>query len=155
MIRILILTVFTGLFLNNAKAQDLTAAQVKNIVNEKHYTFDVQTMMPQRGGLRQLTPGYFLKVAGDSLISYLPYFGRAYSAPINPSDAGYDFVSTNVDYKVAEKKKGSYQISMHTKDKVNTTDFLLTVYNNGNAYLQVTSNNRQPISFRGYLKESK
>ena len=155
MIRIFFIATFATLFFNTVKAQDLTATQVQNLVNSKHYIFEAQTMTPQRGGLKQLTPGYSLKIAGDSLISYLPYFGRAYTAPINPSDAGYDFVSTDVDYKVAKKKKDSYQISMHTKDKINTTDFLLTVYNNGNAYLQVTSNNRQPISFRGYLKESK
>jgi hypothetical protein len=153
MIRIFFITVFAALFLNFVQAQTLTDLQVKNLVNTKHYVFEAQTMTPQRGGLRQLTPGYSLKLAGDSLISYLPYFGRAYTAPVNPSDAGYDFASTNFDYNVSPKKKGSYQISIHTKDKINATDLLLTVYNDGTAYLQVTSSEKQPISFRGYIKQ--
>lgn len=151
--RILMFVALTTIAFTQAiKAQNLTAAQVQNLINNKHYTFEAQTMSPQRGGTRQLTPGYTLKVAGDSLISYLPYFGRAYTAPINPSDAGYDFTSAKFDYKVTAKKKGSYEISIRTKDKVNTTEFVLTVYNDGNAYLQVTSSQRQPISFRGYVK---
>jgi len=105
--------------------------------------------------LKQLTPGYSLKVSGDSLVANLPYFGRAYSAPMNPADAGINFTSTNFDYKVAERKKGGYDISIRSKDKTYNADFALTVYDNGSAYLQVTSTDKQPISFNGYLKERK
>jgi hypothetical protein len=109
-------------------------------------------MNPQRGRQRYLTSEYFLRVAGDSLISALPYFGRAYTAPINPEDAGYNFTSTDFKYAVVPKKKGSYQVTINTKDKTNAVTFLLMVYNNGNAYLQITSVNKQAISFSGYLK---
>src|SRR3978361_604060 len=98
MIRILIITVFTTLFLTNVKAQNLTTAQVDSVINSKHYTFKAERMNPQRGGQKYLTSEYFLRVAGDSLISTLPYFGRAYTAPVNPEDAGYDFTSTSFDY---------------------------------------------------------
>ncbi len=155
MIRILIITVFATLFLNNAKAQNLTTAQVDSLVNSKHFTFKAERMNPQRGGQKYLTSEYFLRVSGDSLISSLPYFGRAYTAPINSEDAGYDFTSTNFDYNIVPKKKGSYQITINIKDKTNAGTFVLTVYNNGNAYLQVTSINRQPISYTGYLKTMK
>lgn len=147
----LITTAFTQII----EAQDLTATQVQNIVNSKHYTFQAQTVSPQRGGLRQLTTEYFLQVSGETLVSYLPYFGRAYTAPINPSDAGYDFTSTRFDYTVSAKKKGSYLVSIRTKDKMANTDFALTIYNNGNAYLQVNNSDRQPISYRGYIKQGK
>lgn len=155
MIRILIITVFATLFLNNAKAQNLTTAQVDSLINSKHYTFKAERMNPQRGGQKYLTSEYFLRVDGDSLISSLPYFGRAYTAPLNPEDVGYNFTSTNFDYNAVPKKKESYQITINTKDKMNTVMFVLTVYNNGTAYLQVTSNNKQPISYTGYLKQLK
>jgi uncharacterized protein DUF4251 len=155
MIRTLIIMAFATLFLNNVKAQNLTTAQVDSLINSKHYTFKAERMNPQRGGQKYLTSEYFLRVAGDSLISALPYFGRAYTAPINPEDAGYDFTSTNFNYNVVPKKKGSHQITINTKDKMNTVTFVLTVYNNGNSYLQVTSVNRQPISYTGYLKTAK
>jgi hypothetical protein len=137
------------------KAQNLTTAQVDSLVNSKHYTFKAERMNPQRGGQKYLTSDYFLRVAGDSLVSALPYFGRAYTAPINPEDAGYNFTSTSFDYTVSNGKKNSYHVTIHTKDKFNTADFILTIYNNGNADLQVTSNDKQPISYIGYLKATK
>ncbi len=155
MIRTLILATFATLFLANANAQNLSAKQVDSLINNKHFTFEAQRMTPQRGGQRFLTSEYFLRITGDSLISSLPYFGRAYTAPINTEDAGYNFTSTNFTYNVVPKKKGSYEVTIVTKDKVNTATFVLTAYNNGNAYLKVTSINRQPISFSGYLKEGK
>ena len=155
MIRTLIFAAFATLFSLNVNAQKLTAKQVDSLINNKHFTFKADRMTPQRGGQRFLTSEYFLRVNSDSLISALPYFGRAYTAPVNPEDAGYNFTSTNFTYSVVPKKKGSYEVTINTKDKINTITFVLTVYNNGNAYLQVTNVNRQPISFSGYLKEGK
>ena len=156
MIRILLITAFASIFLNSINAQSLTKEQVENLVNGKHYTFLAERLTTQRGSTKILTSDYYtLKVAGDSLICDLPYYGRAYTAPINPEDAGYNFTSTDFDYKVADKKKNSYQVTITTKDKVNAAMFVLTVYSNGNAYLQITSTQRQPISFYGLLKGEK
>lgn len=82
----------------------------------------------------------------------MPYSGRAYTAPINPDDAGYDFTSSKSDYKIEPKKKGSYQISIKTKDNNTPVEFMLTVYSNKKAYLQVNSTNKQVISYSGYVK---
>src|SRR5213075_2880222 len=110
----------------------------------KHFEFEAETVKPAIGGIKQLTPGYTLKLSHDSLVSYLPYFGKAYSAPINPSDVGFDFTSSNLDYKASATKKGGYQVSIKSKDRIYNADFLLTVYDNGTAYLQVSSADRQP-----------
>lgn len=59
------------------KAQKLTSTEVKQMLNAKHFSFEPITMIPQAGATKQLTSEFFLKVSGDSLISYLPYFGRA------------------------------------------------------------------------------
>lgn len=155
MIRTLIVAAFATLFFNNVKAQNLSASQVDSLVNSKHYTFKAERVQPQRGRDRYLTSEYFLRVAGDSLVSALPFFGRAYTAPINPEDAGYDFTSTNFNYNIVPKKKGSYQITINAKDKMDAVTFVLTVFNNGKTDLQVTSVNREAISFTGYLKAPK
>jgi hypothetical protein len=72
-------------------------------------------MTPTRGGLKQLTPGYFLKINDDTLKTYLPYVGRAYTAPINPSDAGFDFTTTHFTYSVIEGKRNSTIINVKNK----------------------------------------
>ncbi len=136
----------------NVTAQKLTTTQVQQLVNSKLYTFEAQTINTQTGGARHLNTEYFLKISGDTLISSLPYFGRAYSAPINAEDAGYDFTTTQFDYAVSTRKKDRYLVSIKTKNRIANTDFELAIYYNGNAYLNVINTDRQPISFTGYIK---
>ncbi len=136
-------------------AQDSTKQTIKGIIEAKHYTFEPTSMTPSRGGLKHLTPGYFLQVNGDTLKSYLPYIGRAYNAPISTSDAGFDFTSTDFTYAVSAGKKNSYNITVKTKDKMYNTEFMLTVYDDGTAYLRASSSDKQPISYNGSVKEKK
>ena len=135
-----------------ATAQKLTAAEVKDLVNNKKYTFEAETARPTAGGQKHLTPGYSMKLNDDSLFAYLPYYGRSYTAPMDPADVGINVTTTDFDYKISEGKKNSYEILMKPKDKVYNAEFDLTVYDNGTAYLQVSQPDRQPISFTGYIK---
>jgi hypothetical protein len=134
------------------KEQEKTAA-IKSLVEAKSFVFKAQTMMPMRGRTRQLTSEYDLRVFNDTLMSYLPYFGRAYSAPINPGEGGIQFTSTDFDYKVTERRKGGWEITIQPKDVRDIRQVLLNVFESGNASLQVISNNRDPIFFNGYVTE--
>jgi hypothetical protein len=106
------------------------------------------------GRFRQLnTSEYDLRIAGDSVISYLPYFGRAYSAPLDPSKSGIQFTSTNFKYEQSPRKKGGWNILIEPKDANDVRQLTLLVTESGSASLQVISNNRQSISFNGYVAE--
>jgi hypothetical protein len=153
--RFLFVTSFIIASATGAMAQKLAAAEVKELVNNKTYVFEAETARPTAGGTRHLTPGYTLKVNGDSLNADLPYYGKSYTAPMNPSDVGIKVTSTDFDYSVADGKKNSYEVFIKPKDKVYNSEFNLTVYDNGTAYLQVTSPDRQSISFNGYIKAVK
>lgn len=136
----------------SVKAQNLTSTQVKQKLDEKHFSFQPLTMIPQEGSTKHLTPGFSLKISGDSLNCYLPYFGQAYSAPIGTNDAGYNFTSTQFDYAVVSRKKELYQVKIKVKDKTSNPEFDITVYNNGTAYMQANSSNKQSITYNGYIK---
>ena len=136
-------------------AQDLDAAIVQKAVETKNYVFKAETATPQRGGFRHLTPGYELLVRPDTVVSYLPYFGRSFSAPINPSDAGIKFTSMNYEYSVKNKKKNRWDITIKPNDVSAIRDLNLTVFDNGRASLRVNSNDREAISFDGYIKIDK
>ena len=135
-------------------AQDSTKT-IKSILDAKRYSFVPQTMIPMRGKTRQINGSFSFDVKGDSLVVYLPYMGESYSAPINSSDAGYNFTSTNYDYAVKEGKKNRYEVSIKVKDKSSGTQFYLTVFDNESASLQATSNDKQGISYNGYIKQKK
>ena len=113
--------------------------------------------MPTSGRSRPVTTtDYSLQVKGnDTLIAYLPYVGRSYNAPINPSDAGFNFTSTDFTYNVSAGKKNSYKVVIVTKDRTYNSTFTFTVYDNGTAYLNVTSTEKQSISYNGSVTAGK
>lgn len=148
---------FTGTCLYHAEAQKThdKKSMIQNSIDARQYIFVAQTATPLRGGgLRQLTSSYDLRVSKDTVVSNLPYFGRAYVAPMNPAEGGLNFTSLSSAYAVKMKKKGTREITINTKSADDTQRMLLTVFDNGSASLQVTSNNRDPITFSGYVKET-
>jgi uncharacterized protein DUF4251 len=152
---ILLMLCFIFITYSQLQAQDSTKEKMKTMIDARHYVFEPNNMITSRGRSRYLTPGYFFRVNGDTLTVYLPYVGRAYSAPVDPSDAGYDFTTTDFTYAVSEGKKKSYNVSVKTKGKVYNTDFTLTVYDNGTAYLSASGSDKDPVSYNGDIKEKK
>lgn len=147
---------FLGMLQHISYAQDSTQQQtIQHQVLDKDFVFEAQTILPQRGITRQLTSNYFLQVSKDTVISDLPYFGRAYSAPINPGEGGIRFTSTSFEYSSKDRKKGGWDILIKPKGVNDVQQMLLSVFTNGRASLQVISNNRQAISFDGVIKERK
>ena len=78
--KILSLLVTVFLIVPSLKAQELDSAVVRKAVETKNYIFKAQTATPQRGGFRQLSSEYDFVVKPDTIVSYLPYYGRAFSA---------------------------------------------------------------------------
>lgn len=126
-------------------------AQVQQWVEAKRYVFVVQTVLPTSGRVRQMTPDFTFKVTPDTLFADLPYFGRAYSAPIDPSRGGIRFRSTDFDY-TTDSAKGRWDIQIKLKDDRDVQSLTLNITESGFASLKVISVNRQPISYNGYIK---
>jgi hypothetical protein len=152
--RILSLLIFVTPFVTSAqsKTEDKKAAKlaaIKNMVESQNYIFKAQSASPMGGRVRQLTSDYDVKVTKENIVSYLPYFGRAYSAPIDPTKGGIQFTSKNFDYTLTPGKKDGWSALIKPKDYSDVQQMTLTISSTGYASLQVTSTNRQPISFNG------
>ncbi len=140
-----------------AKAQSKDPTDNKRIVLSKNYIFTPQTVPGRRiPGLSQvLDPSYELIVLPDSVISYLPFFGRAFAAPANPTEGGIRFTSTKFSYTMSQKKKGGWEVSIKPSDATDVRQLYLDIYENGTASLRVVSLNREQITFNGYITEGK
>jgi len=145
---------------NRADKKAANVAAISNIINTTNYVFKANFANPFRNGQsRALTSDYDLTVAKDTVIAFLPYFGRAYLADYNSAtDGGIKFTTTKFDYKVTKNKKGSREIlitlnnsSLGDPNAVKT--MRLDVSPDGYASLQVISYNRDPISFEGMVQE--
>jgi len=143
---------------NNNDKKARQAALTAQRVNEKNFVFNADYVTPARGGGRSLTSQYDLTVTKDSIIAYLPYFGRAYLAPPYGSmDNGIKFTWTNFTYKVTvDKKKGFDILIKPVKEDISDANGVrfvrLSVGANGYASLQVINSNRDPITFEGTVE---
>lgn len=142
--------VTNGQVSKESKKQD-KLAQIESLVQSKNYVFIAQTAFPMGGHAINLTSVYNVKLSGDTVVSDLPYYGRAYEAPMNPSEGGMNFTSTKFSYDVKARKKGGWDISISPGDTKDVRQMFLTISSEGYATLQVGSNNRQNISFNGYI----
>lgn len=127
------------------------AAQVKQAVEAKRFTIDVDRVIPSGMKSRNLTPSYTFALKGDSAQSYLPYFGRAYSAPYGGGEGGVKFDTVTTNYKQEYDKKGNATIRFRVKTEEDSYEFFLTVYTNGSATINVSSVNKQAITYYGEL----
>ena len=134
------------------RAQEANSTALKNILSSKTFIFKAQSAWPLQGTVVQLTAGYDMKVLQDSINTYLPYFGRAFSAGYN-NEGGINFTSKKFEYKVKEKQKGGWEITIKPSDARDITEMNYSVSTNGYATLQVISNNRQAISYYGIIEK--
>lgn len=140
---------------------------VKTIVNNNEFTFVAQRAIPTNydvinimnsipnstsSRMLNLDAGYDVVIKNKELTATLPYFGRSFSGTQNPNDAGLRFVSKDYTITKKEGKKGKIILTISPNDvsKVNALHF--EIHENGRAYLSVDSQDRQPISFDGYLE---
>lgn len=153
-----ILTLFFSiafLLAGTIHAQKLDRNKVENMVTSKHFVFKPQTMIPTSGMVKQLTFDYDLRIMGDSISTYLPYFGRSYE-PIAPGEeGGVNFNSSNFSYKVEPRKKGGWDIIILPKDTKDVRQLFFTISPDGFASLQIISNSKQAISYTGYIANKK
>lgn len=149
------MTVAIGTACGTASQTQETSANIESAVLSKNYVFTAQSVTPLGGRYRQLTSDYDLKVSTDKVIAYLPYFGRAYSAPIDPTQGGINFTSSKFTYQQSLRKKGGWIVTIKPTDVQDVRELTLTIASGGSATLNVISNNRQSISFDGYIHTKK
>jgi hypothetical protein len=132
--------------------QQAQRTQIKDLVDSQHYVFNAQIAMPISGRTFQLTGDYYdLEIGKTTILSYLPYYGRAYSAPLDPARAGIQFTSKNFDYTATAKKNGGWDVLIKPKDVQDDWQLSLNITTDGYATLQANGGNRQPISFTGTI----
>lgn len=135
-------------------------AKIATLINTKNFVFMATYANPTRGmQSRSLTGEYDLTLSGDTLVAYLPYFGRAYLADYNSAtEGGIKFTTTDFSYKVTKGKKGNFEILINLlksslSDPRAVKTMRLDVTPDGYASLQVISLNRDPISFEGEIQK--
>jgi len=122
--------------------------ETKALVESKMFVFDARTANPMKGSTRTLTSEYDVRITKDSIYSYLPYFGVAYTASYGGTDSPMIF-DKPFDTCTLEKTKKGYTIEVDVKNGNDKLDFSFYISENGSTTLNVSSTNRQSISYYG------
>lgn len=125
--------------------------RVDSMIMAMDYVFVARSAHPVSMQVVNLVSGYELKVIGDSVSVYLPYYGRAYQPNYSSDEGGIKLETMPTEYSTEEDDDGC-KISFKAESDADTYTFTLSVSKSGYASLHVLSNNRQSISFNGILK---
>lgn len=126
------------------------AKQVAEALDSREYRIAVSTASPLRGRLITLSGGYDLEVRGDSVFSYLPYFGRAYRAAIG-ENKGLNFDGLMKNYSMAPAKDGFCRIEFTVNSGEDIYRYRIDVADDGMATIDVDSRYRDRIRFDGEM----
>lgn len=115
---------------------------------DRRLTINISSATPQGGATVQLTSDYSISIYGDTVVSQLPFYGRAYTVPYGGGD-GLMFKAPISGYTSSRGKDGATNITFKTKTAEDSYDFSIRVYDNGKAYVSVQPQQRSHISYQG------
>lgn len=166
-----IISVFLLLLIfQNCSSQNTSDPQMVNsLVSSEEFTFHAEkanpmnydvintlSSIPNNPSTRilQLDAGsYMIELKKDKMEVVLPYFGRAFNASYG-KDNSYRFTSKDYTVTKSQSKKGNWIFKIKPNDVNNVSDINIEVYKNGRAFTSVRSNDRQPITYDGYISKN-
>ncbi|MGH1520225.1 DUF4251 domain-containing protein [Chryseobacterium sp. JK1] len=113
--------------------------------------------MPNATSTRMLNldGSYTIDVSKNNLDVALPYFGRLFNATYgNTSNNSYRFTSKDFTINKSQNKKGKWTLKIKPNDVRNVDEINIEIFKNGKALVSMRSNDRQPISYDGYISKS-
>ena len=130
------------------------SANVTNALNNRDYKIAIDRMYPMRGSSRHVSFGYSVEVRNDTLISYLPYFGRAYNVPYG-GGKGLNFSAPISSYQEYMKRNGLRHIEIGVTNEEDTYIYTIDVFDNGSSSVDVRARQRERISYSGNVEFGK
>ena len=125
------------------------ARMVVDNIQNGDFRIDIDRMYPLRGTSQHVT-NYSVSVKDGVLDSHLPFIGQAWRVPYGGGHA-LNFKAKIGSYKVVQTRKDGYEVRIYVKTDEDEHLYLLTVFNNGRASLDVQSGNRDRISYSGEM----
>jgi hypothetical protein len=125
------------------------AQMVADNLQNANFTIDIDRMYPLRGTSQHVS-NYSVSVKDGVLDSHLPFIGQAWRVPYGGGHA-LNFKADIGSYNVAKTRKDGYEVRIYVKTDEDEHLYLLTVFTNGRASLEVQSGNRDRISYSGEM----
>ena len=152
----LVVISWSGCATSEEKAAQMAelSANVTNALNNRDYKISIDRMYPMRGSSRHVSFGYSVEVKNDTLVSYLPYFGRAYNVPYG-GGKGLNFSAPIGSYQEFMIRNGLRRIEICVTNDEDTYLYTIEVFDNGSSSVDVRARQRERISYSGNVEFGK
>lgn len=166
---LLIILAAVGFALTSCGSQTYMDSQsLKTVLSDEEFSFvarranptnydviNVMNSMPNGASrMLDLSYGYGFTIRNNEMEVALPYFGRSFVPSIGNDKNSFRFTSKDYSIQKSEGKRGSVQMTIVPRDVQHIRALMLEVFKNGTAYLTIDANDRQPISYEGYLMKN-
>ena len=156
----------------NCSSQTATDSQsVTTLINSDDFSFraeratptnydviNIMSSMPNATATRILDlsgSNYSIDLRKDKLEVTLPYFGRVFNPTYgNTTQNSYRFTSKDFTVTKSQGKRGKSLIKIKVNDQSSVDEINIEVFKNGKAFTSIRSNDRQPISYDGYITKN-
>ncbi|MDV7696456.1 DUF4251 domain-containing protein [Chryseobacterium soli] len=145
---------------------------VDAMVNSQEFTFYAQRANPTNydvinvmnsipnapaSRILDLNGNYTVELRNNVVEVVLPYFGRLFTASTfggGNDKTSYRFTSKDFGITKTQNKKGNWVVKIKPNDVSNVDEMIIEVYKNGKAFVSMRSNDRQPITYDGYVSKN-
>ena len=136
-----------------AEREAIKIEQTKTLLENKIYVFTASQAIPSGMRSINLSSSFDAKIENDTIICYLPFYGKAYTASYGGSESPMDFTQPIENYTFEKTKKGGYMVKFDVNNKNDRLNFIFQIANTGSASLNVISTNRQSMSYYGDIEK--
>lgn len=150
---------------NSKLLDDLVSSQHFEIVSDRAFPLATASLnsisnaglLPPGSSAAQINligNSNYLKVIGDSVAIYLPYYGeRQMGGGYNNNGAGIQFKGTPPEMEITrDDVKKRYDIRFKAKDESENFNVNITLFPNLTSMISVNSSQRFPIRYSGVVK---
>lgn len=105
------------------------------------------------GNISLIGNSNYLRISGDSIISYLPYFGeRQMNVAYGGGDSAIEFKGLVENYKAERNNDNSYTINFEAKSNSENFNVYIKLYPNLTSDMTLNSASRFPIRYSGNVE---
>ncbi|HNR27533.1 MAG TPA: DUF4251 domain-containing protein [Bacteroidales bacterium] len=136
----------------SAYSQSEKEEQVKAIVESGSFVIRFDRVNPATGRSITLSPFYEMSYDSTRVSCYLPYFGRSYTAPMDPRKLAIELTDKEVEPEISFNPRRGYTLVFTARTETNELiTFYLRISLSGMTTLSINSSSRQSITYLGDL----
>jgi len=152
---LILMTMSCGSTKNTRSSIDLkNFEQLRELVNSREFEIENDWAVPLRSTtINLIGNSNFIRFKGDSVEVFLPYFGVRHSGGGYGTSGGIEYEGPAQHFYIGENiAKNNILIKFEGRQGSEHLQFIITLFQKGNASTSVNSSERDPISYWGNVR---